>query len=257
MTPAEILERSQWDLFWLPGDVRVVDRPEVLYTVSERPDVLFNAVQRTRATGAQLAAVVHEVARAHAARSRWLVPDTFDPTGLEHELAAAGYAPVSTYDVRTLSTEATRPPDPEGLTVRRVETLADLRAVYEVARAAFDDGFPRDAADLERELAGCADPAGRTHRFVVFDGERPVCAGGLNRYDALGFGFLWAGGTIPEARGRGAYTALITARQRWARQLGLRGVGLYAKVDTSSPIVARQGFAHGGQMTYWDRSARG
>jgi GNAT superfamily N-acetyltransferase len=254
VTPAEILERSQWDLFWLPDDVRAVDRPEVLYIASDRPDVIFNSVVRTRAAGAQLAAVVDEVRHAHPVRSRWLVPDTFDTTALEGELTVRGYVGDHTYDVRTLAVDAERPPLRDGLTVRRVQALEDLRAVYAVSRSAFGDGFPRSEADLRRELEACADPDGRVHRFVVFDEDRPVCAGGLNRYDDLGFGFLWAGGTVPEARGRGAYTALITARMQWARRLGLRLVGLYAKTDTSSPIAARQGFAHGGQMTYWDRS---
>ena len=62
---------------------------------------------------------------------------------------------------------------------------------------------------------------------------RPVSGGGLNLYPDLGFGFLWAGGTVPDGRGRGAYRALLGARVQAARDAGLRAVGLYARVNTS------------------------
>jgi hypothetical protein len=58
---------------------------------------------------------------------------------------------------------------------------------------------------------------------------------------------------VPEARGRGAYSAVLAARAKRAAQLGLRYIGLYAIGDTSAPIVARQGFARHGAMTYWQR----
>ena len=40
-----------------------------------------------------------------------------------------------------------------------------------------------------------------------------------------------------------------------ARERGLRYVGVYAREDTSSPIVAKQGFEKVGQMIAWHRPA--
>jgi hypothetical protein len=62
---------------------------------------------------------------------------------------------------------------------------------------------------------------------------------------------LWAGGTVPDARGAGAYTTLLAHRIELARSLGLEWIGIYAKEGTSAPIVARQGFEHVGEMHYW------
>jgi GNAT superfamily N-acetyltransferase len=71
---------------------------------------------------------------------------------------------------------------------------------------------------------------------------------------ALGLAFLWAGCTIAEARGRGLYSAVVSARIDWARQRGLQLVGLYALTTTSSPVVAKQGFTRHGGLTHWERA---
>jgi GNAT superfamily N-acetyltransferase len=70
-----------------------------------------------------------------------------------------------------------------------------------------------------------------------------------------GLGFLWGGGTLPEARGRGAYRAVLAARMRRARELGLGWVGLQARADTSWPVVRRLGFQSDGSMVSWELAA--
>jgi hypothetical protein len=95
-------------------------------------------------------------------------------------------------------------------------------------------------------------------RFVAYDetsGE-PIASAGLTTYPDLEFGFLWAGATVPHARGRGAYSALVAARVQRAGELGLKSAGLYAKLDTSAPIVSKQGFARYGRMIYWQRDGQ-
>ena len=72
-------------------------------------------------------------------------------------------------------------------------------------------------------------------------------------FPALGFAMLWRGGTVPNARGRGLYKAVLKERTRFAKQYGIALVGLYAKLTTSAPIVARVGFEGHGHMTFWDR----
>lgn len=64
---------------------------------------------------------------------------------------------------------------------------------------------------------------------------------------------IWAGCVVPEARGHGIYTSLLAARVEVARALGFSALGLYAKVDTSAPIVAAQGFERFGLMTHFER----
>jgi|GEM_PF-5903122 len=53
---------------------------------------------------------------------------------------------------------------------------------------------------------------------------------------------FFADGTINAHRKWGAYTALVSARIEYAKILGYQFVGLFAKEDSSTPIVARHGF---------------
>jgi len=251
----DILERTQWDFFWVPSFAEVIDRPELLYVRCDRDLPLLNCVTRTRAAPERLDALLAEVGRAHrGVRSRWLVPATFDVGPLEAALDRAGYVPAHHHVACAMPVGAYTPRPDAGFTVRRVEDRAALLDCLAVADEAFGPSPDRSEAELQFELDGCIRPEGRVHRFVAYDADgAPVSSGGLNTYADLSFGFLWAGGTVPEARGRGAYSALLAERIRFARALGIERVGLYARVDTSAPVVKRQGFAPYGPMVYWDR----
>jgi GNAT superfamily N-acetyltransferase len=53
--------------------------------------------------------------------------------------------------------------------------------------------------------------------------------------------YLAGGATLPEARGRGAYRALVRARWDYAAQLGTPALTVGAQ-ETSRPILERLGF---------------
>jgi N-acetylglutamate synthase-like GNAT family acetyltransferase len=245
-----VIERTQWDLFWIPGDVRVIDRPDLLLLTCPRPAPYLNAVLRTRT--ADPTSLIAE-AEPHFAgrRARWLVPDTFDTPPLTKALATSGWAPHEAHEVRVLPVDAwTRPVPPH---VHRVDTVARLRDCMTASDLGF--GRPTVVTDdvLARDLAQCVDGR-RVARFVAYDDQgAPVASGGLTLFPDVGFGLLWAGATVPGARGRGAYAAVLGARIAHARAMGLRAVGLYAITSTSAPIVARFGFENAGEMTFWER----
>lgn len=256
MTPNEQMEASTWDMFWLPPSITVVDRPELMVLHTPRPLPYLNSVYRTRAAPERLPALIDEVRRLHAnVESRWLVFDTIDTAPLEAALAAADYQRGHEHDNRVteVATFVARPS--AGVTVRRVCDEATLRDCWRVSEAAFarDGDYTDD--DVPVELARCAAPDARVQRFVAYIDGEPVSSGGMNLYPALGLGFLWAGGTVPSARGRGAYSAIVAARVARARARGLARVGVYARAATSSPIVAAQGFAKVGRLTYWQHRA--
>lgn len=75
-------------------------------------------------------------------------------------------------------------------------------------------------------------------------------------FDELNFGLIWAGGVVKHHRGHGAYTALLAARAQVAAQRDLTLLGLYARANTSAPIVAAQGFQRYGEMTHFEREQR-
>jgi hypothetical protein len=260
LTVDEILERTQWDFFWVPDDATIVDRPEIAYLRCPRPVVILNQVTRTRGAPSRLEALVAEVVRAHRdVGSRWLVPDPVDRPPLEEALERAGYSPAVEHHACALAVDAYRPRPAPGVVVHPVDSMDRLRDCHEVANRAFSRGLATTGAEREQQLAECTRPDARVHRFVAYDeasGE-PLSSGGVTSFPELRFGFLWAGGTVPEARGRGAYSAVLEARVRRARERGLTHVGLYAVTDTSAPIVLRQGFERHGRMTYWDLPAGG
>lgn len=255
-TPDEILERTQWDFFWLPEDAEVCDRPEILYARCERDVPYLNAVTRTRAPAARLPALVREVDAAHAGvLSRWQVPSTFDTAPLEAALEAGGYAPAFENIAHVAEVDTYRPRASTRILTRPVDSLDRLRDCTSVSERAFGRSLEHTESELRDDLARCTEPGARVHRCVAYDEStgQPLASGGMSLFPELGFGLLWAGGTVPEARGRGAYSAVVAARVARARELGFRMVGLYARVGSSAPIVARQGFSRCGRMVCWER----
>ncbi len=250
----DVLEQTQWDTFWLPDDAAVVEREEVLYLTSPRDEGYLNVVLRVRADAPRVPALVSEVDHAHrAVSSRWMLAGRSRHPALPEALTAAGYAVEHEHFAYTIDVARYEPRPTPSLVARPVETLDDLRDCQNVTSLAFDRPRLTDDALDAQELSMCTGPGARVRRFVVRDAvtDKPLTSGGMNVYPELRFGFLWAGGTVPEGRHRGAYTALVAARVAEARALGLSHVGLYARVETSAPIVEAQGFTRGGPMTYW------
>ncbi len=253
----EILEQAQWDFFWAPADAEIVDRPELLYIRSARDQAFLNTVTRTRAKAWQLPGLLDEVAEAHrGVTSRWLVCPQSQPPSLERALAERGYAAEGQSYGYALPVELFQPrPTPE-IVVRRVDGRAALEDWYRVVSASFGVTVHAGEAERAAELASCQSAAARIQRFVGYDRHNaPVAAGDLRIYPALRFGYLVAGCTLPEARGRGAYSALLGARIELARARGMNLVGLYAIVDTSAKLVEHLGFRRYGPMRYWRRPA--
>jgi GNAT superfamily N-acetyltransferase len=65
----------------------------------------------------------------------------------------------------------------------------------------------------------------------------------LSLADRTPAGLVLAGGsTLPEARGRGCYRALVRARWDEAVRLGTPGLAVQAQYGTSAPILRKLGF---------------
>lgn len=257
MDADQILEQTQWDTFWVPPTATVVDRPELLYVSHPEDTPTLNVVNRIRAADAALPGLLAEASAAHAGRrSRVPVVPQIRRPALLAALRDAGYAPGDEHDAYVIATDAARKPLAHGLRVRRVDDLPTLDDAIAVANQAFERDERPSAAERRVYLDGCADPAGRVHRFVVYDRDGvPLTTGGITTFAALDFAFLWGGGTVPAGRGRGAYSALVTTRLQQARALGIAAAGLYARLNTSAPIVAAQGFTRYGRNTFWVRPA--
>ena len=112
--------------------------------------------------------------------------------------------------------------------------------------------------EYETELEMCTGPKARCLRFVAYDKRsmQLLPTGGVNLFPNLELAFMWAGCTVPEARGRGIYSALVTERMCHAQSHGIQHLGLYAMRDTSGPIVAAPGFGKHGPVYFFERKAQ-
>jgi GNAT superfamily N-acetyltransferase len=149
------------------------------------------------------------------------------------------------------------PPSPADVEIRRVETLADYVASWEVMFEGF--AMPEEEraavrATLPERWSVTAGDPGRWSYLALIDGV-PVADGSVGR---TVHGPLWlAGGvTLPAFRGRGIYRALVRARWDDAVRLGAGALVVAAMLDTSFPILERLGFRAVGRLRFLaDRSA--
>lgn len=251
-----LLERSQWDFFWLPSDCTVVDRPELMYAVSPRDWMTANVITRIRSD--RPGPLLDEVLAAHAGRAtRVLVCPQNRSPALVQALEERGFVVGGEFLGFSLAVDGLELPRAvPRVEVRPVTDREDLHAWLDVAAIAFGSWPERGPHEDEFDLKQLQGQDARVHRFVAWRGEQPVGAAGMTSHPALSFGFLWAGGVVPEARGLGVYTTLLAARLRRAKARGLARVGLYGKLDTSAPILRAKGFEVAGPMTYYEREPR-
>jgi len=127
----------------------------------------------------------------------------------------------------------TGPPAGSGadIEVRRAVTPEDRLSAARIAAVAF--GMPEPAAVPDE-----SEDRDNVHYLALIDGE-PV-ARATASFSAYG-ATLFGGATLPEARGRGAYRALVAARWDDAVQRGTPALVVHAGA-MSRPILERLGF---------------
>jgi len=257
MTKLERLEACLAQYWWRPKGVDVVDRPALCYLHSTLIPAL-NLVLRVDAPAAHIPALVAEFHQAHrhAGSICWVYPHRRGDV-LGQLLADRGYRPTFSGEARIMEIDAFRPSVVRGVWVEVVETIEGCRTGTAVNNRAF--GLNRSYTDDEyQQLLDLKErPGARRVMFLVREEATgaAVSYGGLSLNPDLDFAVLLGGGTVPEFQGKGAYAALLAARIAYARELGLRWVGLFADPKTSSSIVERKGFVRYGERVRWVRPA--
>jgi hypothetical protein len=132
------------------------------------------------------------------------------------------------------------PEPPPGVTARAVETFEEYRAAAVIQRRAF--GMSEE--DMEREAERDAErwesrEESASVTFLAWVEGRPAAAATGTYADAGAI--LFGGGTLPDARGRGAYRALVRARWDEAARRGKPALVTQAG-RMSRPILRRLGF---------------
>ena len=212
-----------------PADERIVTDRWVLWLGQGET---WNVAQRFRFAPEELAEVRAEVHRALSERGRtrcaWEVGSHAEPADLVDRLVALGLEVTEHQVGMALDTPpAQSAPDVE---VRRVETDEEYAEASRIAAIAFGGEVPEPRP---------YDPDPDNVIYLAYVDGRPVARGSA-AYSEHGV-TLFGGATLPEARGHGAYRALVAARWEDAVARGKPRLVTQAS-PMSRPILTRLGF---------------
>ena len=217
-----------------PTDERIVDDRFVLW-MGRGDEPGWNVAQRFRLRGDEVESVRDEIHGILRARGRtactWEVGSSATPVDLVDRLLALGLVDddPTPLAVGMVLTEAPAQ-GPVDVEVRRAETDTEHLASARIAAVAF--GMPEPT-----EARPDGDPNNVVYLAYV-DGEPVARASAAFGEHAVS---LFGGSTLPEARGRGAYRALVAAR--WADAVARGTPVLVTQAGPMSrPILARLGF---------------
>lgn len=198
-------------------------------------EVLDHAIDRTRAWGAR-------------ELTFWTNPS--DGPDLEDELRGRGAEHIDTVTAFALAMERVSIDVPSEASAEVVRTLEQVRAVDAINVPVWEQA-PLDADGLRVELAEIRDGLAGREGFRVLgrlDGDA-VSTGGCTVVD--GFARLWGAATLEQARGSGAYRAVLAERLRVSAAWGASTALVKGRVATSAPILTRAGFTqYGDERSY-------
>ena len=196
----------------------------------------WNVAQRFRLRPDEVEEVRAEI-HAHLRRNgraacSWEVGSSATPSDLVDRLHALGLVddePDPLAIGMVLTNEPEEPP-PAGVEVRRARTREELLEAGRIAAVGF--GIPGAVPEPEEPTPGL-------ETYVAYVDGRPAAraTAAFTQYGATLFG----GATLPEARGRGAYRALVAARWEDAVARGTPMLVTQAG-RMSRPILERLGF---------------
>jgi hypothetical protein len=218
-----------------PDDERIeTDR----YTLCLGNRARWNTVQRQRFGANEVDDVLEEV-RAHlrargATRTQWEIGSHARPENLVELLTERGLVPDREPYATAMVLRSEPAPPPSDVVVRPVETYEEYRSASEVQHVAFEMPEPFDDTGLRERWERSPNVT-----FAAWVDDRIVGAatGAPTPHGVI----LYGGATHPDARGRGAYRALVHAR--WVDAVK-RGTPLLVTQagSMSQPILTRLGF---------------
>ena len=241
MTDDRILELAENANTYTPlgaSDERIVTDRYVLW-MGRGDEPGWNVAQRFRLRADELAEVRGEIHQLLRDRGRtacsWEVGSSATPDDLVERLYALGLVDDSPdpLAIGMVLTDAPPEPAPAKVEVRRVRTPAERFEGDRIAAIAFGSPAPTTVSSAP------VDPDDRNVTYLAYADGVPVGRASAS-FSELGV-TLFGGATLPDARGRGAYRALVAARWEDAVTRGTPVLVTQAGA-MSRPILARLGF---------------
>jgi len=243
-TRAELAEDTSVHLLPRPT-FETIDRGDYVFVAGLRNATVHRL--RTEDVDAALAWTREESLRRNLRFVEWWIGWSASPPDARERLLALGLVPD---EVPTLTgmTCSVAPPEVAGVEVRRVETAAEYEATieidWEVWQLSEEERAERRLLEIERWESIHA--SGVVHHYAAFvDGERVGFGRAIDMDGAVG---LFGGAVLPEARGRGAYRALVRARWDHAAERGTPLLVVQAG-SMSGPVLAKLGFESHGELS--------
>jgi ribosomal protein S18 acetylase RimI-like enzyme len=182
-----------------------------------------------------------EVSHHEHTQAIWRVGSSATPVDLVDRLVAHGFVPS---DVPGLEPHLTsmvlteEPPPVDGVEVRRVASPDELALASSISATTLGE----DHEEEDWEQLFTAEQAGdRPRVYLAFADGAAIGAARALVEDGLPAVMLISGGVLPDARGRGAYRALVRARWEDAVEAGRPALVVHAGA-MSRPILERLGF---------------
>jgi hypothetical protein len=196
-------------------------------------------VRDDEARGWVAAAIEHFRRDADIREVEWKTRQHDDAPGLHDALLDHGFVPEEPESIMVGRAEllAVDVPLPDGVTLRRITSADDVRAMSAMADAAFGDPVSPERADAVLRRLATGD--GMELWVAEAHGEM-VSAGRLEPVPDSDFAGIWGGSTLEQWRGRGIYRALTAARARSALALGKTLIHSDS-TEFSRPILERSG----------------
>jgi GNAT superfamily N-acetyltransferase len=217
------------------------------FTLMLSPAPTLSVVTSVRTSASELDRTIAEVRRlvtdSGYTRTVWTIGPSCRPDGIASLLAARGFAPSSLPPVEPESFAMALvepPPAPGGAEIRFPRDFADYLEALRISAEAFElseedaAGWRAAAESLWRQQDG----VNQFTHLALLDGRPVGFSFALTGTSGL---FLCGSGVLPEARGRGAYRALVRARWEDAVTHGTPALITQAG-RMSAPILLRLGF---------------
>ena len=167
----------------------------------------------------------------------WVTGPSTRPRDLDRRLAAAGLQPIAHLAGMTAPTTLAVAAN-DGVQIEEVSADDQARETERMGRAY---GMPADVMALFVRLVSGKEVRSRAY-FAYAGSDTPLAWSYLVYLRDSPVVLLGGAATVPEARGKGIYSALVKRRLADARADGREAAVIQADRDTSAPICAKLGF---------------
>ncbi|MCJ8321751.1 MAG: GNAT family N-acetyltransferase [Colwellia sp.] len=175
----------------------------------------------------------------------WRVFEHDRPSNIELHLKQQGFKPCPQSTLMVLPLEAYCIKNTEHQ-VKKVNSEQALRDFLQVAAQAFECDSDESEFNYFAKVIDDAQFA----LYCTYEKGVAVAAGRMEIPKGSSFGLMFGGSVLKEHRGKGYYQALITARIKLAKSLGLKYLSTEAR-ETSRPILEKLGFISLVKETTW------